>query len=57
MYNTGLMYQHRGRDGEGSVVRQREKQTKVKERETWIGKGSVAKTDREEAFKALREQR
>lgn len=43
LYNIGLMYRDRGRDGEGSVMRQKEKQTKEKEK-TWMGKGSVGKT-------------
>lgn len=46
LFNTGLMYRGRGRDGEGSVVRQKEKQTKEKERGKRVGKGSVGKMDK-----------
>lgn len=43
LYNTGLIYEDRERDGEGSVMRQ--KQTKEGERETWMGTGRVGKMD------------
>lgn len=41
--NAGSSYEDRERDGEGSVMRQ--KQTKERERETWMGTGSVGMMD------------